>query len=57
MNDNSLKDRAGGQNMSRAMLTGTLAGAQVGLAGIPQRLIDGLTQGREIVDLAQRLNS
>ena len=47
----------GGQNMSRAMLTGALAGAQVGLAGIPQRFIDGLTQGREIVDLAQRLNS
>ena len=57
MNDNRLKYRAGRQNMSRAMLTGALAGAQVGLAGIPQRFIDGLTQGREIVDLAQRLNS
>jgi len=47
----------GGQNMSRAMLTGALVGAQVGLAGIPQRFIDGLTEGREIVDLAQRLIS
>jgi hypothetical protein len=45
----------GGQNMSRAMLTGALAGAQVGLSGIPQRFIDGLTEGREIVDLARRL--
>ena len=45
----------GGQNMSRAMLTGALVGAQVGLSGIPQRFIDGLTDGREIVDLAQRL--
>jgi ADP-ribosylglycohydrolase len=47
----------GGQNMSRAMLTGALAGAQVGLSDIPQRFIDGLTEGREIVDLARRLNS
>ncbi len=47
----------GGQNMSRAMLTGALAGAQVGLAGIPQRFIEGLTAGTEIVELAQRLQS
>ena len=47
----------GGQNMSRAMLTGALADAQVGLSGIPQRFIDGLTEGREIVDLARRLYS
>ena len=46
----------GGQNMSRAMLTGALAGAQVGLSGIPQRFIDGLTEGREIVDLARRID-
>ncbi|MEL6961555.1 MAG: ADP-ribosylglycohydrolase family protein [Pseudomonadota bacterium] len=32
----------GGQNQVRAMLTGTLIGAQTGLAGIPQRLIEGL---------------
>jgi len=45
----------GGQNMSRAMLTGALVGAQVGLSGIPERLIEGLTQGSEAVDLAKRL--
>ena len=47
----------GGQNMSRAMLTGALVGAQVGLSGIPHRFIDGLTDSREIIDLARRLNS
>ena len=45
----------GGQNMSRAMLTGALVGAQVGLSGIPRRFIDGLVGGDEIVDLAKRL--
>lgn len=43
----------GGQNMSRAMLTGALVGAQVGLAGIPQRFIDGLEDGAALVKLAQ----
>ena len=33
----------GGQNMSRAMLAGALVGAQVGVSGIPQRFIDGLS--------------
>ena len=47
----------GGQNMSRAMLTGALVGAQVDLSGIPQRFRNGLTEGREIVGLARRLNS
>jgi ADP-ribosylglycohydrolase len=42
----------GGQNMSRAMLTGALAGAQVGLSGIPKRFIEGLSGGAEIVGLA-----
>ena len=50
-------DNGGGQNMSRAMLTGALVGAQVGLSRIPQRFIYGLTEGREIVDLARRLIS
>jgi ADP-ribosylglycohydrolase len=45
----------GGQNMSRAMLTGALVGAQVGLSGIPPRFIKGLTAGSEIVELALRL--
>lgn len=45
----------GGQNMSRAMLTGALVGAQVGLSGIPRRFIDGLENGRELQALALRL--
>ena len=47
---------SGGQNMSRAMLTGALVGAQVGLSGIPERFIEGLTAGTEIVELARRLH-
>jgi ADP-ribosylglycohydrolase len=45
----------GGQNMSRACLTGALVGAQVGLRGIPSRLIDGLADGKKIVALAQKV--
>jgi hypothetical protein len=45
----------GGQNMSRAMLTGALVGAQVGLSGIPTRFIDGLSGSRELLDLAEQL--
>jgi ADP-ribosylglycohydrolase len=45
----------GGQNMSRACLTGALVGAQVGLSGIPQRFVDGLENHTELVSLAQRL--
>ncbi|MDR3568820.1 MAG: ADP-ribosylglycohydrolase family protein [Syntrophobacteraceae bacterium] len=45
----------GGQNMSRAMLTGALVGAQAGLSNIPARFIEGLSNGREIVSLARRL--
>lgn len=33
----------GGQNQVRAMLTGTLIGAQVGIGGLPERFIEGLT--------------
>ncbi|WP_414829784.1 ADP-ribosylglycohydrolase family protein [Alteromonas sp. H39] len=32
----------GGQNQARAMLTGALVGAQVGLSGIPRRFLSGL---------------
>jgi len=39
----------GGQNQARAMLTGALVGAQVGLGGIPQRFIDGLENGEELL--------
>lgn len=45
----------GGQNMARAMLTGALVGAQVGLEGIPQRFIDGLENGAALVTLARKL--
>lgn len=45
----------GGQNMSRAMLTGALVGAQVGLEGIPRRFISGLRQGQRYVALAVEL--
>ncbi|MFA5171555.1 MAG: ADP-ribosylglycohydrolase family protein [Sulfuriferula sp.] len=47
----------GGQNMSRAMLTGALVGAQVGLEGIPQRFIDGLDNGSALLALAKKLGS
>jgi ADP-ribosylglycohydrolase len=42
----------GGQNQARAILTGALTGAQTGLPGIPQRLIDGLEQTDELGKLA-----
>ncbi len=45
----------GGQNMSRAMLTGILAGARCGLSGIPRRFTDGLADGPEVRELARRL--
>lgn len=44
----------GGQNMSRACLTGALVGAQAGLSQIPPRFIEGLLQGDEITELAKR---
>ena len=44
----------GGQNMSRACLTGALAGAQCGLSGIPERFISGLRDGASLVALAQQ---
>ena len=45
----------GGQNMSRAMLTGALVGAQVGLSGIPARFVDGLENGSKLMDLSVKL--
>jgi ADP-ribosylglycohydrolase len=45
----------GGQNMSRACLTGALVGAQVGLSGIPERFVIGLENHSELVSLAKRL--
>ncbi len=46
----------GGQNMSRACLTGALVGAQVGLSGIPPRFIQGLADGEEILALATQIS-
>jgi ADP-ribosylglycohydrolase len=45
----------GGQNQARAILTGALVGAQVGLSDIPQRFIDGLENAPELVSLANKL--
>ena len=45
----------GGQNMSRACLTGALVGAQAGLSAIPPRFIEGPRGGPKIVALAQRV--
>ncbi len=47
----------GGQNQARAILTGALAGARVGLSGIPARFIDGLEKAAELTSLAKRLAS
>jgi ADP-ribosylglycohydrolase len=45
----------GGQNQARAMLTGALVGAQVGLAGIPQRFLAGLEESASLCRLADEL--
>jgi ADP-ribosylglycohydrolase len=45
----------GGQNQARAILTGALVGAQVGLAAIPSRLVAGLEDGARWATLASRL--
>ena len=41
--------------MARAMLTGALSGAMVGLSGIPRRFIDGLERAEVLLALAERL--
>jgi ADP-ribosylglycohydrolase len=45
----------GGQNLARAMLTGALSGAMVGLSGIPQRFIHGLERAEPLQALAEKL--
>lgn len=45
----------GGQNMARAMLTGALTGAMVGLSGIPKRFIDGLDRSEDLLILVNKL--
>jgi ADP-ribosylglycohydrolase len=47
----------GGQNQARAILTGALTGAQVGLGNIPNRFIEGLEKADELLHLAERLAS
>lgn len=47
----------GGNNMGRAAMTGALAGAMVGLAGIPKRFIDGLADKDEILSNAEKVAS
>lgn len=42
----------GGQNQARAIVTGALMGALVGLSGIPERFITGLQDGTALRDLA-----
>jgi len=45
----------GGQNQARAILTGALCGAQVGIGNIPQRFIDGLEEGTSLMQLTAEL--
>jgi ADP-ribosylglycohydrolase len=45
----------GGQNQARAILVGALVGAQVGLAGIPQRFLAGLADAADLCRLVTAL--
>ena len=45
----------GGNNMARASLTGALAGAQVGIRGIPERFITGLASYELLLEMAERV--
>lgn len=45
----------GGNNMARACMTGALVGAQVGVKGIPSRLLDGLIDLHTIVSNAEKM--
>lgn len=45
----------GGNNMARASLTGALAGAQVGIRGIPERFITGLADHQLLLEMAERV--
>jgi ADP-ribosylglycohydrolase len=47
----------GGQNQARAILTGALVGAQTGVAGIPQRFLDGLADSAGLRKLAEQVAS
>ena len=43
----------GGNNMARASLTGALCGAQVGIRGIPERFITGLTNYERLLEMIE----
>lgn len=45
----------GGQNQVRAMLTGALIGAQVGIEGIPKRFLEGLAESEMLIKLSENL--
>lgn len=47
----------GGNNMARASLTGALSGAMVGLRGIPDRFLKGLSDGERLLELAEKVAS
>jgi ADP-ribosylglycohydrolase len=47
----------GGQNQARAILTGALVGAMVGVQGIPKRFMDGLEKRDDYLKLARRIAS
>ncbi|MGB5158839.1 ADP-ribosylglycohydrolase family protein [Desulfobacterium sp. N47] len=47
----------GGNNMARAALTGALAGAQVGLTGIPEYLIKGLFDHERLLHMAENITA
>ena len=47
----------GGQNQARAILTGALVGAQVGLARIPERFTEGLSDSADLCRLAEALSA
>jgi ADP-ribosylglycohydrolase len=47
----------GGENQARAILTGALVGAQVGLSGIPRHFLDGLDEAETLQRLAMELAS
>jgi len=45
----------GGQNQARAILTGALSGALVGLSGIPMRFVEGLAESSTLCRMAGEL--
>ncbi|SCY63404.1 ADP-ribosylglycohydrolase family protein, partial [Nitrosospira sp. Nsp13] len=47
----------GGENQARAVLTGALVGAQVGLSGIPRHFLDGLAEAETLQRFAMELAS